>query len=231
MRQLHDDLWVHEDAMQLGGVPLSLRMTVLRNGGRLWIHSPTALTPDLQQEIEALGTVDALVGPSNGHNLWLLSWQTAYPEATVYVSRGMPKKLPTLRDFRFIDESMAAPWAEEFRTEVMGGVPFFDECVFLHHASRSLILTDFVQNHRGQQYTGFAKVMTKLIMEPLGFKDICVAPPLRFGFMIKDREAFSRFVEAIQGWDFDRIIVTHGDIIEDDAKATLVRLCERFKPH
>jgi hypothetical protein len=90
-------------------------------------------------------------------------------------------------------------------------------------------VTDFVQNHLGQQHTGLAKVMTKLVLEPIGFKDICLAPPLRFRFMIKDRPAFVASVKAIQALDFDRIIVAHGDIIEADAKATLVRLCERFE--
>jgi hypothetical protein len=47
--------------------------------------------------------------------------------------------------------------------------------------------------------------------------------------MIKDRPAFVASINAIQALDFDRIIVTHGDIIEADAKATLLRLCERFK--
>ena len=46
--------------------------------------------------------------------------------------------------------------------------------------------------------------------------------------MIKDRPAFVAAINTIKAWDFDRIIVTHGDIIEDDAKRTLVRLCERF---
>ncbi len=113
-------------------------------------------------------------------------------------------------------------------SKFMDGVPFFGESLFLHRASSSLIVTDLVQNHRGQEHTGLAKVMSKLVLEPIGFKDICLAPPLRLKFMIKDRPAFVAFINAIQAWDFDRIIVTHGDIIEDDAKGTLARLCERF---
>ena len=46
--------------------------------------------------------------------------------------------------------------------------------------------------------------------------------------MIKDRAALVAFVNAVRAWDFDRIILTHGDIIEADAKATFERLCARF---
>ena len=112
--------------------------------------------------------------------------------------------------------------------QVLDGVPVFDECIFLHRRSRSLIVTDFVQNHRDQEQIGFARVMKKLVLEPIGFKDICLAPPLRFGFMIKNRGAFSTAVRMILGWSFDRIIVTHGPIIEDQARDTLNRLCQRF---
>jgi hypothetical protein len=230
MRQLHDSLWVHEDSMKLGPVPIALRMTVARlaNGG-LWVHSPTALSAELKRQVDELGAVSAVLGPSNGHNLWLEEWADAYPDATLFVTPGIPKKLPKLSGFEVLDEQTAATWGDDFEASVMGGVPFFGECVFLHRASRSLIVTDVVQNFRGQEYTGFAKVMATLVMRPIGFKDICVAPPLRFNFMIKDRPAFVAFIDAVQQWDFDRIIVTHGEIIEDDAKATFSRLCERWR--
>lgn len=229
MRQLHDNLWVHEDSMKLGPVNLRLRTTIVRlAAGGLWVHSPTALSAELRCQVDELGPVSAVLGPSNGHNLWLRDWADAYPDATVYVTPGIPKKQPALSGYQLLDEQTSATWADDFDANIMGGVPFLDECVFLHRASASLIVTDLVHNYRGQEQVGFAKVVTKLVMEPMGFKDICVAPPLRFKFMIKDRSAFVAFLEAVQRWDFDRIIVTHGDIIEDDAKQTLSRLCERF---
>ena len=46
--------------------------------------------------------------------------------------------------------------------------------------------------------------------------------------MLKDRPAFIEFVNAVQSEDFDRIIAAHGDIIEDNPRATFVRLCEWF---
>ena len=228
MQQLHDGLWVHEDSMRLGGVALPVRMTVVRlASGGLWVHSPTELSTPLKNAVDDLGAVTAILAPSNGHNLWFEAWQNAYPEAATFVARGIPKKLPNLTGYEFIDEH-AADWATDLDCQVMKGVPFFDECVFLHRPSRSLIVSDLVQNHRGREQQGFAKVISKLIMEPIGFKDICTAPPLRFKFVVKDRPAFHGFLGDVQAWDFNRIIVAHGNIIDDDAKATLARLCEKL---
>jgi hypothetical protein len=232
MRQIHDDLWVHEDSMKLGPTDLRLRVTIARlTSGDLWVHSPTALSAELKKAVDDLGPVAAIVAPNNAHNLWLQEWDNAYPDATCYVARGIPKKLPALGDYRFIDEEAAALWSDDLAVETMDGVPFFDESAFLHRPSKSLIVTDIVQNHRGQEPAGFAKVMTKLVLEPIGFKDICIAPPLKFKFMIKDRPAFLAFINALLGWDFERIIVTHGDIIEEDAQKTLARLFARFNVH
>jgi len=229
MRQIHENLWVHEDSMKLGVVDLPLRMTIARLAdGKLWMHSPTPLSDELKTEVDGLGEAGAIVAPSNGHNLFVEEWAKACPGATVYVSRGIPGKLPGLTNWVQIGEETSNLWSADFDQKVMGGVPFFDECVFLHRASGSLIVTDFIQNHRNREHSGLDAIVTKLILRPIGFKDICLAPPLRWGFMIKDKAALLDFVREIQSWEFNRIIVTHGEIIEEGAKQTLADLCKRF---
>ncbi len=48
------------------------------------------------------------------------------------------------------------------------------------------------------------------------------------GFTIKDKPAFGHFINNIKQWDFDKIVVTHGDVITDNAKAVFERLTKRF---
>jgi hypothetical protein len=38
---------------------------------------------------------------------------------------------------------------------------------------------------------------------------------------VRDKAAFQRSVEALTKWDFDRIIVGHGEIVETDGKRRL----------
>ena len=40
-------------------------------------------------------------------------------------------------------------------------------------------------------------------------------------FLIKDREAVRTSVKRILEWDFDRVIMAHGSILEENAKASL----------
>lgn len=98
--------------------------------------------------VDALGPASVILAPSNGHNLWLRAWHDAYPDANVHVSAGIPKKLPALGGYLLLDEASDPPWSADLEQQMLRGVPFFDECVFLHKASRSLIVTDLVQNHR-----------------------------------------------------------------------------------
>ena len=228
MNKIGDGIWVHEDTMRMPGKTLRLRMTVLELAdGGLWVHSPTAHSPQLAQKILDLGAVKYIVGASNSHNLWIPQWQAAYPDAALYVSAAIPKKL-NLSNYKILGDSPENTWEDDLNHEFMAGVPFFDETVFLHRSSQSLIVTDLIQNYSGETASGLSGLATKCIYQPIGFKDICLAPPLRMGFMIKDKEKFAKAIKSIQDWDFNKIIVTHGDIIEKNAKQVLTELCGRF---
>ena len=212
----------------MGFSQLRLRMTVVRlASGKLWVHSPTDLTAELRGAMDALGPVGCIVAPNNAHNLWLRQWQEAMPDADIVVARGIPAKLG-LPGLSVMDESFVNPWLEDMQHVYLPGLPFFDESVFLHGKTRSLIVTDIVQNHSDERPPGLAGILTRLILEPIGFKGICIAPPLRVGFMIKDREALIAALRQIDGWDFQRIVVTRGDIIEERAKEVFSQLFASF---
>ena len=179
MIKVGEELWVHEDTMKLGVNSLRLRMTVVRlTEGGLWVHSPTALTPGLREQVEDIGPVTCLVAASNGHNAWLQEWREAFPDAALYVSGGIPGKLG-LKAYHRLDADWINVWQNDFAHLFMTGVPFFDETLFLHQSSRSLILTDFIQNHSDPRPSGLAGLVARLVLEPIGFKDICIAPPLK----------------------------------------------------
>ncbi|WP_076415590.1 DUF4336 domain-containing protein [Shewanella sp. UCD-KL12] len=228
LTQLGEDIWAYEDSMPLGGIQLRLRMTVVKlSCGGLWLHSPIKLTAELQSAIDNLGQVRFLVGPSNGHNIWLNEWKKAYPEAKMYVSAGIPKKI-AISNYQLLDEHFDNIWSDDFERQYMPGVGFFNESVFYHKKSKSLLVTDLIQNHSDACPSGFAGVMTKCVFRPLGFKDLCIAPPLKMGFTIKDKPGFTQFIRNIKAWGFDKIVVTHGDVISHDAKAVFERLTQRF---
>jgi len=42
------------------------------------------------------------------------------------------------------------------------------------------MVIDLVHNHCDQVHHGLARVVSTILLEPLGFKDICVALPLKY---------------------------------------------------
>lgn len=225
MRELDVDIWIHDDTVQLLGVDFGIRCTIVRLAtGGLWVHSPTRLTAGLRHALANLGEVSAIIGPNNVHNLFLQAWCEAWPNADVWVSPGIPAKVP-LAQCRLLQGDN--PWPETFSAAYMGGVPMFDETVFLHLTSGSLIVTDFIQNHPDHP-VGWRGALFGMLMRPLGFRGICTAPPLRFGFPIRDKDSFRRFVTRVREMQVARIVVTHGPVVEEGAQASLLALTERF---
>ena len=137
--------------------------------------------------------------------MWFMEWVDAYPDAEVWITPGIPEKLPELQIYRVFQEN---PWPDDFETVSMQGVPFFDETAFLHKNSQSLIVTDMVQNHIR--------------------KGVYIAPPLLKEGVIKDQAAFKDFVRQISDWAFQRIVITHGANVEESAKEEFLRICESF---
>ena len=228
MEKISDNIWVHNDAMSLLGMHLPLRMTIVKlSSGSLWVHSPTALSTELKQVVEELGPVQFLVEASNGHMNWLVDWQQAYPDAVSFVSMGVARKLK-LTGHHLLDETSENIWDEDLVRIYTAGVPFFNESVFLHKTSKSLIVSDLIQHYNKERAPGLSGFMSRFIFEPIGFRGMCIAPPLKMGFMVKDRPSFVASIKQIQDLDFDKIIVAHGEIIQSNAKQEFTRLMERF---
>ena len=190
----------------------------------LWIHSPTTISDNLIDEVNALGEVACTIGQNNAHTLFLMEWHSAFPQAELYVSGGIPENLKLTTGFTPLDADFDNIWEDDFAWVFLPGFSFFDESVFLHRKSSSLLVTDYIQDHTDAEQT----LMQRFVMGPLGFKGICTAPPLKLGFFHKDKAGFSEALTRAGQWEFERIIVTHGDIIEADAKATFSRLSSRF---
>ena len=91
LRPITKDLWVIDHPLQVGGLHLGTRTTVVRlsNGG-LWLHSPGPLSPELMNEIAALGSVQAIVAPNAMHHLYLAENIRAFPQCSRVCFSGPP---------------------------------------------------------------------------------------------------------------------------------------------
>jgi hypothetical protein len=180
--------------------------------GDLWLHSPGPLANELMTEITALGSVQALVAPNGMHHLYLAQNIRAFPQATVYVSPALPAKLKEPFPYEILSDDPPTPWRGQFAQHVIQGIPRLQEVVFFHAASRTLILTDLAFHIRHSD-----SWFTRLFMRLNGAYGH-FGPSRIFRSLVKDRATLRSSLARLQGWDFDRVIVSHGEVLESDGR-------------
>ena len=229
MRKISTRMWVHEDSMPMLGTRVALRMVIVKlSDDALWVWSPTPHNPQIENRVADMGKVGYIVAPSNGHNLFVEAWQSAFSDAGVYVASRIPKKRSGLSGYTLLRDLDAFPWQADLETLPMDGAPFFDEHMFYHARSKTLLVTDFFQNYPGVEYKGFGKIVNKVLFEPIGFKGKCLAPPLRTKLAVKDRDALRASLDRLWDLDIECVVPAHGAIFEQDAKQDIRGLCKRL---
>jgi hypothetical protein len=86
------------------------------------------------------------------------------------------------------------------------------EVVFCHQESHTLMVADLVQAADSGR-----PLLTRLVKRLTGTYERPGLPlPFRFGF--RDKGAAWASLERILSWDFDRIVLCHGPIVESGGK-------------
>jgi hypothetical protein len=208
LRQVAENLWVAERPQRFYGLPVGARMTVIRLAdGRLLLHSPVALDPELRSELDAIGRVCFVVAPNRVHHLHAGEVAQVYPGARLWVAPGLERKRPDLVFEAVLDDEAPAEWREEVGQVFFRGRPYENEVVFLHRASRTLILCDLAFN-----FGPSAAAPTRLLMKLLRSYGR-LGPSTLDPLLIRDRRAARESLARILAWDFDRIVVAHGDVL------------------
>ncbi len=210
------DLWVAERPQTFYGLPVGTRMTVIRlPGGRLMLHSPVSLDSELRTALEGLGRVRFAVAPNRVHHLYAGDVARAYPGTRLWVAPGLDRKRRDLEFVAVLGDEAPEEWRGQVDQVFFRGRPYENEVVFFHRASRTLILCDLAFNFGPR-----AAMPTRLLMKLLrsyGHFGPSKLDPL----LIRDRAAARRSLERILEWDFDRVVVAHGDLLETGGREAL----------
>ena len=218
LRQLAENLWIADRPQTFYGLPVGTRMTVIRLAGdRLLLHSPVALDGQLRGELDALGRVSFAVAPNRVHHLYAGKVAATYPGARLWVAPGLERKRPDLRVEAVLGDDAPAEWRDEVAQVFFRGRPYENEVVFFHRASRTLVMCDLAFNFGPR-----SPAPTRLLMRLLRSYGR-LAPSTLDPLLIRDRRAARESLERILAWDFDRIIVAHGDVLESGGHETLRR--------
>ncbi len=211
LRPLADDLWVTERPLRFLGCEIGTRMTVVRlASGDLWLHSPVHLDPGLRKELDALGPVRFAVAPNRFHHLYVGDVATAYPGVEVHVAPGLATRRKDLVFHAELSDDADVPWSGEMDQKHFAPMALLSETVFLHRASRTLVMTD-LSMHFGEGPLPFS---TRLACALAGRAPGTFGPTRLEKLTIRDRAAGRAALDEILAWDFDCVIVAHGDVLE-----------------
>jgi len=215
-------IWLCAYPVRLAGVAFDARMSVIRlSSGGLMLHSPCAITAPLAQEIAALGPVAYIVAPGNFHHLFVASAQAAFPAAKTWICPGVEKRQPGLKYDAVLGDTAPPDWAGQIDQVLVAGTRIMREVAMFHRASRTLILVDLIENFTdATPHTGGAlKLIFKYLLRM--WNNPRPAPEYRMGW--RDRAAAAQSLRRILAWDFEHIVISHGDLIERDAHAVAVK--------
>lgn len=222
MYQVADNVWVLRYPLRLFGVNIGRTVTIVRlNTGRLIIHSTAPFMAADVAEIRSLGEPAWMLDVTAFHDSFVDEGRQAFPSVSYFVPPNLARS--TALHAESLDHT-PAEWAGELEVLRLGGLPRIQEHAVFHGPSRTLIVADLLFNF-GEGASGWTKFFARHVMR---LKDFVGMSPF-FRMMIRDRTAFDASIRKILEWEFDRIIVGHGEIIETEAKQRISELLSNRK--
>ena len=227
LKPFADEVWI-VDGLEIAfsylglALPFPTRMTVIRlPSGDLWVHSPIEWSDQLAVPLADLGHVRHLVAPNTLHYWYLPDWRDRFPKARTYGAPGLERraKRPLVLDETLGDRAPDA-WEGAFDQCLAPG-NLLTEVVFLHRATRTVIITDLIENFEPQRVRN---PLLRWLMLMTGAADPDGKAPIdmQLSFLGHRREV-RKAAECMVALAPERIILSHGRCYEANGTAELRR--------
>ncbi len=210
-----DRIWLKKYPVRYAGCDFFARATLIRMAsGDVLVHSPCPMDSALAEALATIGPVAQIVAPGSYHYFHVEAWQQAFPRATTWICPGVERKQPELAYRGVLGDEAPPGWAADI-DQVTICARMMAEVIMLHRPSRTLLVVDIIENYGDHtpDVHWLLRVYWKLARmwnRPLP------APEYRFGW--GDRAAVRAALERVLSWEFDRIVIAHGALIETRAK-------------
>lgn len=216
------NLWTVEFPVKMGpGMRIPGRSLVYRStgpeagtdAGDLLIVSPGPFTDETWRSIEVLGRVRAIVAPNLFHHAWVRPALERHPQASFFRPVGLPDKIGLEGGFPCEDFGrLGMAGVENF---YLRGIPQVQETVFFFPTERILWLTDLVFNIRHPEGPAVS-----FMLALFGTRGVLNVSRL-IRFLIRRRDLVREDLARILQFDFDQVLMAHGEPLQSDAKERL----------
>ena len=209
-----NQLWCIEEPMPLAGLQFGARLTIARlRDQSLWVHAPFAISHDDEAAIRAQGEVAHIVAPNSFHYKEIGEFTRRFPDAQLWVVPALATKLDDLPHLPL--HALPPTWEKDFDGVLFDAALAYQEWVFCHRATRTLIVTDLMLN-LPRPNNPLGRVVGAVLDEGRGAKPSrLVRASILAG---RDRKRARALVDQIGRWDYKRIIMAHGDLITRNGK-------------
>ena len=222
LRLIDQQLWCLDSHFVVWGCRGSVRMTVIETSIGLLLYSPVRLTPEVVAEIKMIGRVAMIVAPNLFHHMFLRPSRAAFPEARVLVAGGLESKVGTIAGSEEITVETVFAAPDEIDHFVFDGHTLHETILF-HRPSATLITADLLYNY-GPLQDPAERTFSRAI-GCYGMPHV----PFYHRFSIRDKQSVRRLIDTVVSWRVRRIIMSHGDIIENnDASLLFAAAWARF---
>lgn len=205
----------------LPGVHIPLRSMLVTAGADTLLISPVG---SADERDAATGRNITLVAPSLFHHKHLARARENLDVTGLWAPQGFKEHKPELAPIKQFDRD-PWPYRDTLPYVVIGGAPRRNEVVFFHPPTRTIYTADLVFNVQEP-----AGILTPLAFRAMGiYKRFAVARMWKS--WVKDRAAFDRSIAEILAWDFDRIAMAHGDIVESGGRELLIEALRERELH
>jgi len=194
------------------GLSLGTRMTVIRlKGGGVALHSPIPLAGSLKAEVDAMGEVRHIICPNVYHHVYAGDALAHYPDAKLHGPKGLFRKRKDLSFDAELSNTPHPDWADDLVPITIEGC-MLKETIFVHSASGTVVSVDLAENFKHAD-----DLFTRTYLKANGiYGRVGWSRVLRGVY--RDKKAARRCIDTILEHDFDRAIISHGEIIAKDAK-------------
>jgi len=224
IREVTENVWTFSspfarlyDLFPMGGRSTAIKLS----DGTVWAIASTPLTAETKETVDNLGTVSYLLAADADHHFFLSEWKKAYPEAKMIGVEGLDEKKKA-ESWKF--DHIYTPGSDNlFGFEADITACYFDgfakkDVAWLHVPSQTLIVADLIFNLPATEQFSKSKARSKVpFISKLSVKD-----KFHQSFVWgqgTDKEAMKRDAKTVAGWEFQRIIPCHGDVIETNGNA------------
>ena len=213
--RLHEDVLVYGSSKSMPLMKLPVVTTAIRTSRGIVLIAPGQETAQHEAQLEQFGRVTDIVAPNLYHHESIHLAQKTYPQATIWGVEGFKAKRPDVAWDKVLTRDSWNYSDEIDLIEIKG--TNINEMVFFHQKSKILVVTDLFFNLMHPKGVG-----AWLILKMFGtYKKFGISSLYMRG--VQDLEEFKRSLKEILKFDFQTIVVAHGEPLKQDARAHFER--------